>query len=85
MGMQLKISDYCRIFYWYASLFLFIGKYLVFSHISIFHFELFRHHTSLWGKKKRTILASLISAMPLYGKKYTEIKEHIKNNVMYNN
>lgn len=53
MGMQLKISDYRRIFYWYASLFLFMGKYLILSHISLGHFE-------------RKLVQDLKSALPLY-------------------
>lgn len=35
--------------------------------------------------EKRNFLANLISAMPLYRKKILKKKEHIKNNVMYNN
>lgn len=53
MGMQLKISDYRRIFCWYDSLFLFIGKYLSLSHILLRHFEYF-DFSRMRTKKKET-------------------------------
>ena len=58
-GDAIEISDYRRIFYWYTSSFLFIGKYLSLLLITLHHFEFFDFSRIRTKKKSQVTLILL--------------------------